>query len=393
MDRSCVRQGLGKLESVIRIIIYFGMCILPLLGYTGHFESVKIQGVYILSAVSVVGILLLREKQFVLTKSDILYGLWVIVLGISSAVSSSPVGAFAGWFGRGQGVIFFIGVWTLSFYLRHVLDRGNVLFSRLFLYVYISEIIIMIAQYVFPSLLGIWVPLLEHRVTGTFGEPNTAGAFCVLSLPLVDRILQKTVYRNVVFLRFTVFFASFIALVLTGSRIALLCWCIAFVCMVTTVWKRKIIRYILFTIVCIGVIGTIAYISFIRGSSPVENRMTLWKYAVKAIMQKPIFGYGAESNELVYDKAFLSDEIITSPLVIDRTHNLFLDIAVWSGVMGLGIWIGFLVLLLFHRNLSIEHLGIGLFLLFASFQPVGAAIWLLFTVYWGLLVAQERKNS
>jgi len=71
------------------------------------------------------------------------------------------------------------------------------------------------------------------------------------------------------------------------------------------------------------------------------NRLASWEIALKAIGDKPIFGWGQENFELAFSKHF-NPKLITdnvSELWFDRAHNNILDIAVTTGLAGLSAYL------------------------------------------------------
>lgn len=53
-------------------------------------------------------------KKIRITVSDWIFLLWIVLLLISSMINPAPIAALAGWFGRGQGVLFFLAIWIVS---------------------------------------------------------------------------------------------------------------------------------------------------------------------------------------------------------------------------------------------------------------------------------------
>ena len=62
-----------------------------------------------------------------------------------------------------------------------------------------------------------------------------------------------------------------------------------------------------------------------------SGRGLIWKYGIKFILKKPIFGYGPDNLEAEY----LSEKIYQ-----DRPHNLIIQLATTSGIVGLLLYVG-----------------------------------------------------
>jgi O-antigen ligase len=124
----------------------------------------------------------------------------------------------------------------------------------------------------------------------------------------------------------------------------------------------------------------IIFVSAGKINSPYEGRQIIWKLGLEAVIKRPILGFGAESGEAIYNLAFKNLNASLSGLIIDRAHNLFLDVTMWSGVVGLVVFCGFL----FIRFKSLKENGRRLtflsFLLYSMFQPLSVVHWLLLFV-------------
>ena len=139
----------------------------------------------------------------------------------------------------------------------------------------------------------------------------------------------------------------------------------------------------------IGVSVTM-FIGFSRPSSAYENRLLFWRYATDAIARSPLLGYGAESSALVYEQMFLGDHVRLIDLTVDRSHNIFLDIVMWSGVAGL------LMFVLWMRDLfKIPAIRWPLlaWVFFASFQPVGVAHWVQLMLLWAIVAKNIQEKE
>ena len=57
-----------------------------------------------------------------------------------------------------------------------------------------------------------------------------------------------------------------------------------------------------------------------------SGRIKLWKYGIEFFIQNPILGYGPENLEELYKE---------KEIIQDRPHNLFIQQATTSGIIGL----------------------------------------------------------
>lgn len=74
----------------------------------------------------------------------------------------------------------------------------------------------------------------------------------------------------------------------------------------------------------------------LKRDSLCENRVIIWAEGIKAVIKKPFFGFGQENYELIFSKKLRFN--------VDNAHNLFLEILVSSGFIGL---ISFLLIIYF----------------------------------------------
>ena len=68
------------------------------------------------------------------------------------------------------------------------------------------------------------------------------------------------------------------------------------------------------------------------------QRFTFWKYSLKLIAEKPLLGYGTGSFANEYQRVASSELFVTK-----NPHNEFLMIGVQLGLLGLSIYLGFLI--------------------------------------------------
>ena len=123
-------------------------------------------------------------------------------------------------------------------------------------------------------------------------------------------------------------------------------------------------------------ICTIIFISFKPITSPFENRQIIWKLGFAQIITKPLLGFGAESGEVVYDSAFSKHNLPLDGLIIDRAHNLFIDVAMWSGFIGLILFGGFLINRFRGLENKYKKLAFVSFFIYSMFQPLSIVHWI-----------------
>ena len=294
--------------------------------------------------------------------------LWVGILFLSTLINQTfPYGFLAGGY-RHQSVLFFFLLGFLG-----LIAKGLDTKTAKNILKWASAVVIIETLVIYGQWLAIKFnfPILSYnqRPIGTIGEPNALAGFFVLGLPILITSLQQPLIPVL---------SVIIAILLTGSKVGLLA-ILAELIVFGFFWKKKfpykkfILITSLFLIVIIGIFG----VYFERGESRFENRWLIWDLGIRAIQEKPILGYGAEGIISTYDKQF---SFIDRPLfgvVVDRSHNLFLDITLFSGIIGLvvfGLWLWRASQKLLKKRSWVLASLVG-FLVFSFFQPIGVTHW------------------
>lgn len=269
---------------------------------------------------------------------------------------------------RHQSVLFFFLLGLFALATKELKTKGKKSILKWASIAIIIETLIIYSQWL---AIKFNFPILTYnqRPIGTFGEPNAVASFLVLGLPILVTSFQQPLIPilSVVF-----------AILLTGSKAGSLA-IIAELGILGFLWKKKLPtrKFLLiassFLIVTVGIFGV--YLE--RYESPFENRWLIWNLGIKAIQEKPILGYGAEEIIAVYDQEFRQINLPLEELAIDRSHNLFLDITLFSGLMGLAVfcfWLQQVFKKLLKEKSWVLASLVG-FLVFSFFQPIGVIHW------------------
>lgn len=273
----------------------------------------------------------------VLGLPDLFYLGWLLTLLISSIIGISPIDSIIGGSYRHQGIIFFFTLWLVSKTLLLLNDNEKKILKKGFLLVAIIEAILVI---------------FTKNNLGTFGDINQAAGFMaiVLSFSLTSYPILTIPIAAVI--------------LATASRSAILVLALSFAILIFQKSKKITITLLILSL------SYIFLILPIKLSSPFENRIVIWQMAVENIIKKPLLGYGAETNEIIYENSFKKINLPLSGLIIDRSHNIFLDILLWSGIPGLILFTAWLI----STKKIIKILP---WLVFAFFQPLGVVHWIL----------------
>lgn len=289
--------------------------------------------------------------------------LWILALLLSSIVGIHPIDSLVGGSYRHQGVLFFFTLLLILLTLKTLSLKQNHALRKF-----------LACGVVIESLIILWQKIAgwSTRPLGTLGEPNAVAGFLSIGL---FWIASSDFSKRV---RLLLYILTMLGIAATGSRAG-----IATACIVTLgiAWhgiraKPLIIAGVLVVgMVCLTLVSAI---TISRPRSVYESRPLFWQLGVRQVMVRPILGYGAESGEAIYDKAFKQINVRLIDFMVDRSHNLFLDVALWSGVVGLILFGGWCIVSgkeLWKHDRRRFVVFVAWFV-FASFQPLGVVHWL-----------------
>ena len=288
--------------------------------------------------------------------------LWILALSIASIVGIHPIDSILGGSYRHQGVLFFFTLFLVW------LTLGAMIFKQ-------KRMLVGLVAFgvVVESLIILWQKISDWsaRPLGTLGEPNAVAGFLAIGL---FWIASSDFPKRV---RLLLYILTLFAIVATGSRVGITT---ALIVTLGLAGKR-----VMAVLGIIG-IGLIIFITQARPQSIYENRPLFWQLGIREVIARPILGYGAESGEVIYDRAFKQINVRLIDFMVDRSHNLFLDVALWSGVVGLILFTGWCIASgkeLWKRDRRRFVVFIA-WLVFASFQPLGVVHWLqlMFLLSW-----------
>ena len=307
----------------------------------------------------------LLSKDKIEEKINKTWFLWIFFLFLSTLFANRLLPGFFGDGYHHQGIIFFLslGIWIAAFNFQ---TKDNL--KKLWLW--ISLVIIIESLIILGQCLAIHLhfPILTYngRPIGTFGEPNAVAGFLVMGLPFLACVFP-----------FPLALLTIGAIVATGSKTALLALVaqgVIFSCLkLKSVSGKKFFAILwLVIILFIGSFGVWQE----KEKSLFENRWLIWNLGFRAVLEKPILGYGAEGITAVYDKQYHNIDRPLADLAIDRAHNLFLDITLFSGLLGLAIFLKWLWENISKVKERWKLISLAGFFVYSFFQPIGVVHWL-----------------
>lgn len=340
------------------IFIYW-LGVIPLLIFEGYYEGPK---VYLFLGGGILVVIfwlvkIFKNSTLKFTKIDIVFITWLFALLTASLFAENPIQSLIGGSYRNQGFIFFLNLFLVGKIVSILNQSKKNLLSKIIAIGVLFETIFVFYQV-------IWGDTYFDRPLGTIGETNAVSGYLMLGLYFIT--------QN--FPRWTAFIMS-IPILLTGSRAGTMSY---FSFAILGLFGKLRANYLI--IAFLGVAALLIFLTTLKPYSIFENRFLLWKIGVESVAQRPLIGYGLESQEAIYKKAFIKNELPLSDLIIDRSHNLFLDVAIWSGFLGLIIFIYWLVLEFRNMDDRVRMAAFLSLLIYASFQPLSVVHWLLFII-------------
>lgn len=324
---------------------------------------------------------LIFSKRFVSlfdvkTKTVKIGWLFIIILGLTAFQGGET--SFLGSLFRKQGWIFFFQLWIFYLGLRGIklsMFQGSIAAMGI-------GAILLVLMAIYERLSG-W-----DRVSASFGEPNVLGGYLALVLPL---LVSRYSWLFGIWLGLGVWLTKS-----TSAIVAILTSAVIYLESNSWLIKKRLLKNLAILAAIIITIILVLHRNEIR-FSPVDNRLEVWKFAIRAILSRPFTGYGVDNIEGVLTKFVTNREIALSGLVVDRAHSLILDLWLWSGILGVLSFICWIVSIVWRyikRNKLKDWsllAAIGGFIVFTAFNPASIVMWIL--LYWVLAMMDREEQK
>jgi O-antigen ligase len=353
-------------------IVWLGL--FPFVHQFGVYEGAKVVwlwcGGFVLAAWWILR--LLTHQSFELRASDRWFLIWLGLLTLSSLFGIHPVESIVGGGYRHQGVLFFLTIFLIAQTVRLLTPGAKRLLGT-----------VLAAGSIVESAYVLWqrYSLPQERPLGTLGEPNATAGYLAIG---IYWLLHGSFHWAVKVLALSLLIAGIVA---TESRIGLGAATIIFGAygwsLRADLLRRNYLRAatVLFWAMIVALSSAVVFLAYIFATRPTslyESRPLFWRMAIDAIEKRPWFGYGAESSETVFVQVFEQNMIHLWGFVVERSHNLFLDVAMWGGLIGLGIFIAWISTTLKYLGEEKSVLSCATFvawIVFACIQPLGVVHW------------------
>ncbi|MBI2463631.1 O-antigen ligase family protein [Candidatus Peregrinibacteria bacterium] len=167
----------------------------------------------------------------------------------------------------------------------------------------------------------------------------------------LQQILQNIFQYRWIFFYILTFTLMLVALATTGSRAGFLTFGLGTICLLSFFIKKthqqfRVRKKYYFSKISLCIIGSaVIFATFFfiaqrfnaEGIRSLESRVVIWKSVMPAIKNMPLFGYGLDTFEFVYDRfknpAIYEYELFTS--TNNSAHNIILDIFIQRGIFGI----------------------------------------------------------
>lgn len=228
-----------------------------------------------------------------------------------------------------------------------------------------------------------------YGVGSTIGNPNFLGKYLVLIVPIIFSLCVDHYSSKISILLKIALCICFAALITTFTRASWLSVVVSLAFLLWVGFKTALLRgrgkrlMVLTTMICLvglffnlysqerngqkvaggqRTVGKVVERSIsafdIKRGEGVATRLYAWKRALLLIRERPYFGYGPETLEIVFKKFTMEYIKRFQELVsIDRAHNNYIDTAFTLGVVGLGAYLAIIVSFLSYLSTLLRRSG------------------------------------
>ena len=232
---------------------------------------------------------------------------------------------------------------------------------RIFIIASLPAVIYGLIQLFRLDPIGWWS--MNNVVYSTFGNPNYFAGYLIMVMPstLIESLRsQVRLWRIFCAL---LFIGQLICFIATDSRGGFIAGFVALALSLSWLWRfdSRQAKWIASSLILLSLILTLIIglggetlgdelrqAGFVKNLGSVETRQYAWETAWHMIALRPQ-GWGMGAFEIMHLNyatpgfmAYAQKFLIPFGAVMDRTHNLWTEIGVESGVIGLMIWIGLL---------------------------------------------------
>lgn len=358
----------------------------------------------IISGLIFVFLLYVKRVKIRWTKIKTASLLFLIILSITSFIGIHAFESLAGKYPYYQGLILY---WFLFLFFlinseTKIAKKGLVnaiVFSAL------AVSVVSIIQFIMLNFLKMETPNYAGRVVSTFGQPNLYSGFLLFSLPFASQLKFK---------KYLVILIISTGIILSFSKAAIiLLFALSLIWLFKKFKKKGVLIFLALVFLLNALVFSLGNSSGIiwdevlrpltnQGTEGdvIEKRIYIIPIMLDIYSKSPVFGFGVDSINNLY-RAYFADfkpELKNYPplyfnlmnLTVDRSHNYFLDLSIFSGLIGLLAYLYLLFLLFKSKKPVFIKVFLILYLIWIQFQVQSIAHLMLF---WLVAGAIENKEN
>lgn len=250
----------------------------------------------------------------------LLFGI-LLISSFLSDISKSFFGQYYRYQGLITNFVYLEFVWLVSRFCSIREINLNKISRLIFLGGLAVSVLILIEGVLFFG-LGISIYNYNGRLAGFMGNPNFAGGFLAMGFAFAEQYL----YLWPVF---------FVAILLTGSRSALIGFLAITFLIILRLIKNKRLIVLLIILMVLG--GVMFYPK--REISSFDDRTVIYKKAFEAFKEKPFLGWGLENFDTAFQSVLTDKDFDFKNIRVDKAHNEILEVLVSGGVFALIVYL------------------------------------------------------
>ena len=269
--------------------------------------------------------------------------LLLATLLLSLITSFNPTSSFFGSYFRQQGVINYLYYILLFFIALNFFKKKE---NRSLFLKITTAVGIIVSLYAIVQKIGIDIfpeiqtAIFAGRSFATIGNPTMLGAYLIfpywtnIALFTGEKKKKNKIFHIIAFLIIV------LAIIFTANRATMLA--ILITSFASLLYKFKKYKK---TVISIVVLGIILFVSFVglyaKDLRSIKSRVSVWKSSIEIIEENPIFGTGAESFSLQFEKHVRPDFFENEDYfkLVDRPHSEPLEMWIHFGILGIIIYL------------------------------------------------------
>lgn len=407
-------------DKVFSVMILLTL-IVPLVFYWGLYEKFEIVKLALWLILSGAGLILVFKQGLIkgVNKFFLFLIFAFIALGFLSAVFSiSHINSFVGFYPRfTSGFLFYFLIGSTLWLLTSTLDKPR--FEFLIKVLFFDALIIAVSGLLQTFGIGYYEGINQPAITrapGLLGNPNFSSMFLAIMIVFLPTLFKTAVSfksRSYYLISGFIMLMSIVAFSSRGTWLSLVGGLLFSLLLAVFLKFSKKTILIFFLGFCLGTGVIVLAENFVRPGTlaaalklreiNIDYRMFAWDVSRRGITENPFFGYGP-GNAQIYFERFRESNLTVGGGVFDDVHNVFLQMAlttglpftlVFIGILSLGFWSAYKILSSNKEDLLVfcASTALVVWIIASSFNPVSTANFLLVVVILGGLLAQNLNSE